>query len=256
MHNRTRLIVVLISFILCTAGGLNLYDLWRTETTFSKATIKYGSTGSDVRELQGRLKYLGYYHGEVDGIFGYKTLQSVKHFQSAFGMKVDGIAGSKTKLKLWEATKAWRPGQDDAASPPKSAQQGNQSSLNMTASSHLGLSETDLRYMANAVYGEARGEPYEGQVAVAAVILNRLKSSNFPNTIYGVIFEPRAFTAVADGQIWLTPDEKAMKAVRDALNGWDPTGGCVYYFNPDTATSAWIWSRPQVKRIGKHIFCM
>jgi len=117
------------------------------------------------------------------------------------------------------------------------------------------LSANDLKLMANAVYGEARGEPYIGQVAIAAVILNRTKSPNFPDSPAGVIFEPRAFTAVADGQIWLTPNEKAKKAVRDALNGWDPTGGCTYYFNPVTATSKWIWSRPQVKKIGKHIFC-
>lgn len=116
-------------------------------------------------------------------------------------------------------------------------------------------SENDLKIMANAVYGEARGEPYVGQVAVAAVILNRVKSSSFPNSPSGVVFEPRAFTAVADGQIWLTPNETAKKAVQDAMNGYDPTGGCTYYFNPDTATSAWIWTRPQVKKIGKHIFC-
>lgn len=117
------------------------------------------------------------------------------------------------------------------------------------------ISANDLKLMANAVYGEARGEPYIGQVAIAAVIINRTKSPNFPETPSGVIFEPRAFTAVADGQIWLTPNENAKKAVRDALKGWDPTGGCTYYFNPATATSKWIWSRPQVKRIGKHIFC-
>lgn len=117
------------------------------------------------------------------------------------------------------------------------------------------LSANDKRLMANAVYGEARGEPYIGQVAIAAVILNRTKSPNFPETPAGVIFEPRAFTAVADGQIWLEPNEQAIKAVQDALKGWDPTGGCIYYFNPATATSKWIWSRPQVKRIGKHIFC-
>lgn len=109
--------------------------------------------------------------------------------------------------------------------------------------------------MANAVYGESRGEPYIGQVAVAAVILNRVDSPSFPNTISGVIFQPGAFTAVADGQIWLVPNETAKKAVRDALNGMDPSGGCTYYFNPETATSKWIWSRPQVKQIGKHIFC-
>jgi len=248
-----------LCLMLLMAGGVRLYHTWQAEPTFSKATIKYGSAGSDVRELQGRLKHLGFYHGKVDGQFGYRTLQSVKYFQSEFGLTVDGVAGSKTKLKLWEATKAWRPGADEAGNQARNApQQQNtgQSSQTMSPSSHLGLSETDLKYMANAVYGEARGESYEGQVAVAAVILNRMKSSSFPNTIYGVIFEPRAFTAVADGQIWLEPDERAKKAVRDALNGWDPTGGCIYYFNPDTATSGWIWSRPQVKRIGKHIFCM
>jgi N-acetylmuramoyl-L-alanine amidase len=117
------------------------------------------------------------------------------------------------------------------------------------------VSANDLKLMANAVYGEARGEPYEGQVAVAAVILNRVKSPSFPDTPSAVIFEPRAFTAVADGQIWLEPNANAKKAVKNALSGWDPTGGCTYYFNPDTATSGWIWSRPQVKRIGKHIFC-
>lgn len=118
-----------------------------------------------------------------------------------------------------------------------------------------GFSQNDINLMANAVHGESRGEPYIGQVAVAAVILNRVKSSSFPNTVAGVIFEPGAFTAVADGQIWLTPNETSRKAVLDALNGWDPTGGAIYYFNPNTATSAWIWSRPQIKQIGKHIFC-
>lgn len=117
------------------------------------------------------------------------------------------------------------------------------------------ISDNDMKIMANAVYGEARGEPFEGQVAVAAVILNRVKSPSFPDTPSAVIFEPRAFTAVADGQIWLTPNESAMKAVKNALSGWDPSGGCTYYFNPDTATSGWIWTRPQVKKIGKHIFC-
>ncbi|WP_394232804.1 spore cortex-lytic enzyme [Niallia oryzisoli] len=118
-----------------------------------------------------------------------------------------------------------------------------------------GFSQNDIQLMANAVYGEARGEPYIGQVAVASVILNRVNSASFPNTVSGVIFEPRAFTAVADGQIWLTPNETAKKAVLDAINGWDPTGNAIYYFNPATATSGWIWSRPQIKQIGKHIFC-
>ena len=109
--------------------------------------------------------------------------------------------------------------------------------------------------MANAVHGESRGEPFIGQVAVAAVILNRVQSASFPNTVSGVIFQPGAFTAVADGQIWLSPTPDSKKAVIDAINGWDPTGNAVYYFNPATATSSWIWGRPQIKRIGKHIFC-
>lgn len=109
--------------------------------------------------------------------------------------------------------------------------------------------------MANAVHGESRGEPYIGQVAVASVILNRIESEKFPNNVSGVIFQPGAFTAVADGQIWLSPDEESKKAVLDAIRGWDPTGNTLYYFNPTTATSGWIWSRPQVKKIGKHIFC-
>jgi len=118
-----------------------------------------------------------------------------------------------------------------------------------------GFSQNDIRLMANAVHGESRGEPYTGQVAVAAVILNRVNSASFPNTVSGVIFEPGAFTAVADGQIWLTPNETSKKAVIDAINGWDPTGEALYYFNPATATSGWIWGRPQIKRIGQHIFC-
>lgn len=118
-----------------------------------------------------------------------------------------------------------------------------------------GFSQNDIRLMAQAVYGEARGEPYEGQVAVAAVILNRIQSPIFPDTASSVIYEPLAFTAVADGQIYLEPDETSQRAVLDAINGWDPTGEAIYYFNPDTATSNWIWSRPQIKRIGKHIFC-
>ncbi len=118
-----------------------------------------------------------------------------------------------------------------------------------------GFSENEIRLMSQAVYGEARGEPYVGQVAIAAVILNRVENEKFPDTVSGVIFQPGAFTAVSDGQIWMAPDETSRKAVMDAINGWDPAEGCIYYFNPGTATSKWIWSRPQKKKIGKHIFC-
>jgi len=233
---------------------------------FSTTPIMYGASGQDVYELQGRLKYLGFYFGQIDSQYGSKTLGSVKWFQSEFGIDPDGIVGAKTKLKLYNATKEWRPtepsgkatantgGGGGGATNTNSGQTAN--TVELTSGDAMGLSENDLKIMANAVYGESRGEPFEGQVAVAAVILNRVKSPNFPKTPSGVIFQPGAFTAVADGQIYLEPNEQARKAVQQALGGWDPTGGCIYYFNPVTATSKWIWSRPQVKTIGAHIFCM
>ncbi|ANY75554.1 spore cortex-lytic enzyme [Paenibacillus ihbetae] len=236
--------------------------------TFSQQTIKFGSYGEDVYELQGRLKHLGFYYGKIDSVFGSKTLGAVKWFQSEFGMKVDGIVGPKVKLKLYNATKDFKPtepklheggggaGAGGGGNAGNAGNAGGGGDNNLASSNTMGLSENDIKIMANAVYGEARGEPFEGQVAVAAVILNRVKSPSFPNTPHGVIFQPRAFTAVADGQIWLEPNENARKAVIQAINGWDPTGGCLYYFNPKTATSPWIWTRPQVKTIGQHIFCM
>lgn len=228
---------------------------------FSTTPINLGSSGQDVYELQGRLKFLGYYDGEIDSHFGPKTKNAVTWFQWKFGMKSDGIVGAKTKLKLYNATKNWKP-TEPSTSTNKTAQNttgkktNTSNSASLSSGNTMGLSENDLKIMANAVYGEARGEPFEGQVAVAAVILNRVKSTSFPNTPSGVIFQPGAFTAVADGQIYLEPNEQARKAVQQALNGWDPSGGCLYYFNPKTATSKWIWSRPQVKTIGQHIFCM
>jgi N-acetylmuramoyl-L-alanine amidase len=247
-----RLMLITFCLILALFTGYQMKHRYTAEQTFSKNEIEYGATGKDVYELQGRLKYLGFYKDDVDGDFGYNTLRSLKWFQSEFGIDVDGIAGGDTKLKLWEATKEYRP---TAAELPPTGAGAGAADGNLAPSSHLGLSEQDLNLMANAVYGESRGEPYIGQIAVAAVILNRVKSPSFPNTTSGVIFQPGAFTAVADGQIWLTPNDTAKKAVQDALNGMDPSGGCIYYFNPVTATSKWIWSRPQVKQIGKHIFC-
>jgi N-acetylmuramoyl-L-alanine amidase len=254
---KKRLIWVTAAIVLLLIGTYQLRtSLFTAQETFSNAILKVGAKGQDVNELQGRLKYLGYYYGKVDGHFGNTTLKSVKWFQSEFGMKVDGVVGGKTKVKLWNATKNWVPSGNTAPAAPNKKPDKGEASNNVGSHNNLGFSSNDLKLMANAVYGEARGEPYEGQVAVAAVILNRVKSPSFPNTASGVIFQPGAFTAVADGQIWLTPNENARKAVQDAINGWDPSGGCLYYFNPDTATSKWIWTRPQVKTIGKHIFCM
>ncbi|REK76568.1 spore cortex-lytic enzyme [Paenibacillus paeoniae] len=261
---RNRLLAVTLIIVLLVCGTFSLFKGKSLESaeTFSNATLKVGSTGQDVHELQGRLTFLGFYNGKIDGVFGSKTKGAVTWFQWKFGLKSDGLVGADTKKKLVNATKAWKPGgtagggSGGAPSGGSSDGGGAGSGSNLAPSNKLGLSENDIQIMANAVYGEARGEPYEGQVAVAAVILNRVKSPSFPDSVYGVIFQPRAFTAVADGQIYLTPNARARDAVMDAINGSDPSGGCLYYFNPVTATSAWIWTRPQVKTIGKHIFCM
>lgn len=194
----------------------------------SLALSKYGSSGSEVIQIQTKLKSWGYYSGSVDGIYGSKTVAAVRWFQSKNGLTVDGIAGPKTL----------------AAMGIFSSSSGNSTTSN-----------SNLDLLARLVYGEARGEPYTGQVAVAAVVLNRVESSMFPNSIAGVIYQPGAFDVVTDGQINMTPDSTAIKAARDALNGWDPSYGSIYYFNPNTATSKWIWSRPHVVTIGNHRFC-
>lgn len=191
--------------------------------------LRYGSRGESVRQVQSRLNKLGYWCGTADGIFGVNTRSAVRRFQSAKGLSVDGIVGPKTYSAL-----------------------GISSS---SSSSSGGYSSSDLYLLARCVYGESRGEPYVGQVAVAAVVLNRVKSAAFPNSISGVIYQPYAFTCVSDGQLYLEPDQSAYNAARDAMNGWDPTNGCLYYYNPATATSAWIWSRPIMLQIGRHNFC-
>nr|WP_040392862.1 spore cortex-lytic enzyme [Effusibacillus pohliae] len=227
-----------------------------TVPTFTNRILVKGSTGIDVRELQGRLQLLGFYSGRIDGIFGWRTYWAVRNFQYRFGLRVDGIVGNDTRAMLMRATpqyNPWAQGQPARQPARRGANPGNPTPPMTHA--HARLSAGDINLMANAVYGEARGEPYIGQVAVAAVILNRLEHPQFPHTIPGIIFQPGAFTAVSDGQIWLTPNQTARKAVLDAVNGWDPSGGAIYYFNPETATSKWIWSRPQIKKIGKHIFC-
>ena len=196
-----------------------------------QALSKYGSRGDEVIQIQTKLKRWGYYNGNVDGIYGSQTMSAVKYFQRKNGLTQDGIAGTKTLQAM---------GINSSSSSSSSSTSANSSNLNL---------------LARVVYGEARGEPYTGQVAVAAVVLNRVNNSNFPNTIAGVVYQSGAFTAVSDGQINLTPNSTAVKAAQDALNGWDPTYGAIYYFNPNTATNAWIWSRPVTITIGKHRFC-
>ena len=194
-----------------------------------EALSKYGSRGQEVITIQTKLKRWGYYNGNIDGIYGSQTLAAVKWFQRKNGLAVDGIAGTNTLRAMGIFT-----------SSSSSSSSSNSNNLNL---------------LARLVYGEARGEPYTGQVAVAAVVLNRVKSSSFPNTISGVIYQSGAFDVVKDGQINLTPNSTAIKAAQDALNGWDPSYGAIYYFNPKTATNKWIWSRPMTVTIGNHRFC-
>ncbi|HZG60301.1 MAG TPA: spore cortex-lytic enzyme [Anoxybacillus sp.] len=255
--------------IICIMFLLICYIRAGEAEAFSNQVIQKGAVGDDVIELQARLQYIGFYNGKIDGVFGWSTYWAVRNFQYEFGLPIDGLVGESTKVKLVKVSKyneqfvkeQIRKGNKFThyGGKPLSQQAKNKAknTTRKTTADNVpkGFSRNDIQLMANAVYGEARGEPYIGQVAVAAVILNRLNHSSFPNTVAGVIFQPGAFTAVADGQIWLTPNETARKAVLDAINGWDPSEGAIYYFNPDTATSGWIWSRPQIKRIGKHIFC-
>lgn len=221
---------IFASLILLTLTTLLITTL-SLQNNYVQALSKYGSNGSEVRSIQEKLKRWGYYTGNVDGIYGSRTVSAVKRFQQKNGLSVDGIAGPKTLSAM-----------------------GIQSSSGSSSSSTTNNS-SNVALLAKAIYSEARGEPYTGQVAVGAVILNRVKSSKFPNTIAGVVYQNGAFTAVDDGQINLTPNSTARKAAQDALNGWDPTYGAIYYFNPNTATNSWIWSRPVTVVIGKHRFC-
>ena len=225
LKNKKRLI---ISFIIISSILTILITIFISNYSESYALSKYGSRGQEVRTIQDKLKRWGYYKGNVDGIYGSQTLEAVKYFQRKNGLKVDGIAGKDT-LKAMGIT-----------SSSSSSSSSNTSNVNL---------------LARLIYGESRGESYTGQVAVGAVVMNRVKSSSFPNSISGVIYQSGAFDAVRDGQINLTPDATAKKAAQDAINGWDPSYGAIYYFNPATATNKWVWSRPMTVTIGKHRFC-
>ena len=217
---RTGRIVLLALLIVCAA----------LPPMRAEAALRRGSTGDDVAAVQKRLKQWGYYSGAVDGIFGYATERAVRWFQEKNGLTVDGVVGEKTAAAM-----------------------GLQ--LSSAVSSSTKPASGDVYLLAQCIYSESRGEPYKGQVAVGAVVLNRVKSSAFPNSISGVVYQKGAFSAVDDGQINLTPNDSALKAARDAMNGWDPTGGCLYYYNPAKTSNRWIRSRPVVLRIGNHVFC-
>ena len=211
-------------------AALMTFALFFSFVRADAAVVAWGDKGDQVTLIQQKLKQYGYFSGTVDGVFGKQTYDAVVWFQRKNGLKVDGAVGESTAAAL---------------------------GITLTGSvSAASYNESETYLLGRLVHGEARGEPYVGKVAVAAVVLNRVKSPSFPNTISGVIYQSGAFDAVSDGQINLTPDEDSLRAARDALNGWDPTGGCLYYYNPATATNGWIWSRTVQLSIGKHNFAI
>ncbi len=222
---------IILTVCMCLIVGVSY--LVTNVVLMPDTSVTYTATTSQNKVIQQRLKNWGYYTGAVDGILGPKSIAAIKKFQRNNGLVADGIVGPKTAAKIGI-------------------------SLTNTSSSTNNKTQTssDLYLLAKCVHAEARGESYTGQVAVAAVILNRVKSPDFPNTIAGVIYQPWAFTAVNDGQINLEPNQSAYNAARDAMNGWDPTYGSLYYYNPATATSRWIYSRQKTVQIGKHVFAL
>lgn len=224
MKNRKNIIIFTALFLL-----LSIFICSISVTALSKM----GSRGTEVRNIQTRLKKWGYYNGAVDGIYGTATKNAVILFQKKNGLTPDGIAGKKTLEKIGLPT-------------------GSSSSTSQGVS---GYSNSEYNLLARIISAEARGEPYMGQVAVGAVVLNRVEHPSFPSTITGVIYQKGAFSCLTDGQFDKAVSDSAYKAARDALNGMDPSGGAIYYFNPSTATSSWIWSRTHIITIGKHRFC-
>ncbi|MDD3831194.1 MAG: spore cortex-lytic enzyme [Clostridia bacterium] len=218
----------IICVLLCLLLLASIITVLVPQEQANAATVKYGSSGTLVSKIQRKLKSWGYYTGAVDGVFGSKTLTAVKYFQRTNGLTADGIVGRATASAM---------------------------GISLSSTTTSSSTSSDLYLLASCIYGEARGESYTGKVAVGAVILNRVKSSSFPNSIAGVIYQPGAFTCVSDGQINLGTNDECLKAARDAMNGWDPTYGCLFYYNPSTATSSWIRNKTVVTVIGSHVFC-
>lgn len=229
---RRKCVLVCLLALLVLAWGM-VEKASQPEAVTVTQLVSWGTRGNLVRQTQEKLRQLGYYPDTPDGIYGTKTYEAIRKFQADNGLKVDGIAGSDTLSRLGISIGTGTSG------------------VGETGTSDY---DEDLYLLASIIHGEARGEPYEGQVAVGAVVLNRVASPDFPNTIAEVIYQPGAFDAVEDKQFYLTPNETALNAARDALNGWDPTNGALYYWNPVTATSRWIWSIPITTAIGRHVF--
>ena len=225
------LLVVLINLMI-------LAMLWSGSS--ADALSKYGSRGDEVTQIQTRLAELGYDPGTADGIFGARTQAAVRAFQQDAGLAVDGIVGDNTLRALGLL------GQNDSSGGGGGSNSGG----------YGGFSAGDIDLLASIISAEARGEPYEGQVAVGAVIMNRISHPSFPNTLSGVIYQPGAFSCLYDGGINAATANSAYTAAREAINGSDPTGGAIYYYNPAKTTNKWIWSRPVVAVIGAHRFAV
>lgn len=222
--------------VVCNLAVIAAVTLFFTPPTESvEALVKVGSQGSEVRAVQTRLKELGFFNDKIDGIFGSKTRAAVIAFQKNRGLTPDGIAGKNTLAAL-------------GISSGSTSGSGNNTSLG-------GFSSSDINLLARIISAEARGEPYAGQVAVGAVILNRIEHPSFPNTLAGVIYQPGAFSCLNDGGVNAAVADSAYRAARDAINGQDPSGGAIYYYNPAKSTNKWIFSRPVITTIGAHRFC-
>lgn len=225
---RLKICLTTLAVLLCVfATGAQFYTKSKVAQPVASSIESVDAAVADTKEVQTVLKKWGYYTGSVDGINGPQTKAAVKKFQRKYGLTADGIVGPLTASKM---------------------------GLRVKGTSSSSYNNNDLYLLAKLVHSEARGESYTGQVAVAAVVLNRVDDSRFPNTIAGVIYQPWAFTAINDGQFSLEPNNTAYQAARDAMNGWDPTYGAVYYYNPKTATSSWIRSTKTVTVIGQHVF--
>lgn len=220
-------IILSLAIIICIAS---VVKITADNKEAQEVLSKLGSRGDEVRRIQNKLKALGFFEGSVDGIYGVKTQRAVRQFQKSVGITADGIAGQKTLLYM---------GLDSGSSGTGTG----------------GYSSSDVYLLAKVIAAEARGESYTGQVAVGAVVLNRVDSSSFPDTVSGVVYQKGAFSAVTDSNWSVTPDNTAKKAAQDAINGWDPSGGALYYYNPAKTSNKWIRTRPVITTIGKHLFC-
>ena len=202
------------------------------------ALSKIGSQGEEVKSIQNTLTEQGYFSGTVDGIFGEQTKKAVISFQKDNGLTADGVVGPGTLKAMGIST----------------GNEGGDSGAD-NSEGHGGFNKTDVDLLARVISAESRGEPYEGQVAVGAVIMNRIDHPSFPNSLSGVIYQPGAFSCLNDGGINAAVVESAYKAAREAINGSDPSGGAIYYYNPKKSTNKWILSRPVITTIGEHLFC-